>query len=89
MSTWWLNSELVILDLDPKRLQMAKKMGADMTIMVEKEQSAKEVASRARELLNKAPNKVIECTGAESSINTALYVSTCQVVLRNHSCHII
>ena len=55
---------------------MAQKLGADITIQVQREQTAKEVASRVRELLNKAPNKVIECTGAESSINTGIYVST-------------
>lgn len=63
------------LDLDEKRLEMAKELGADFTILVQKEQSAKEVAAHVRELLNKSPNKVVECTGAESSINTAIYVS--------------
>jgi L-iditol 2-dehydrogenase len=69
-------AEYVCLDLDEKRLEMAQKLGADITIQVRREQTAKEVASRVRELLNKAPNKVIECTGAESSINTGIYVST-------------
>ena len=64
-----------VLDLDLKRLQVAKELGADLTIHVEKDQSAKEVASRVREMLDRPPNKSIECTGAESSINTALYVS--------------
>jgi L-iditol 2-dehydrogenase len=55
---------------------MAQKLGADITIQVKKEQTPKEVGSLVRELLEKAPNKVIECTGAESSISTGIYVST-------------
>ena len=55
---------------------MAKKLGADFTIQVQRDQTSKEVASCVKEALGKAPNKVIECTGAESSINTGIYVST-------------
>ena len=63
------------LDLDSKRLEMAKKLGADITIQVQRDQTSKQVASHVKESLQKAPNKVIECTGAESSINTGMYVS--------------
>ena len=63
------------LDLDSKRLEMAQKLGADITIQVQRDQTPKQVASRVKESLQKAPNKVIECTGAESSINTGMYVS--------------
>ena len=68
-------SEYIYVDLDEKRLEMAQKLGADIIIQVQREQTAKEVAARVRESLNKAPNKVLECTGAESSINTGIYVS--------------
>ena len=71
-----LTIEYIDLDLDAKRLEMAKKLGADITIQVEKDKTAKEVASCIKDLLKKAPNKVIECSGAESSINTGIYVSS-------------
>ena len=70
----------LFLDLDQKRLEMAKTLGADITIQVQRGQTAQEVAAHVRKLLNKAPNKVIECTGAESSINTGIFVSIRRVV---------
>lgn len=61
--------------MDVKRLKVAKDLGADHVITVERGKTAKEVASKVKKLLGKAPNKVIECTGAESSIITGIYVS--------------
>lgn len=68
-------SRIAITDLDMKRLQLAKQLGADLTIQVEKNQTAREVASRVREMLERAPNRTIECTGAQSSIKTAIYAT--------------
>ncbi|WP_411027214.1 zinc-binding dehydrogenase, partial [Salmonella sp. s54925] len=68
-------SRIAITDLDAKRLQLAKQLGADLTIQVKKNESAKDVACGVRKMLGKAPNKAIECTGAQSSINTALYAT--------------
>ncbi|XP_046848589.1 sorbitol dehydrogenase-like [Xenia sp. Carnegie-2017] len=68
-------SQVAITDLDEKRLKVAKDLGADHVITVERGKTAKEVASKVKKLLGKAPNKVIECTGAESSIITGIYAA--------------
>ena len=60
-------------DLDENRLRMAKELGADMTHKVTS-RSGKEVAEQIQEKFGSI-DKTIECTGAESSIHTAIYVS--------------
>lgn len=52
----------------------AKEVGADFTLQVAKE-SPLEVASRVESMLGGKPEVTIECTGAESSIQTGIYVS--------------
>ena len=61
------------LDLDEGRLKKAKELGADFTIKVES-RDGKEVANKVMECLGPA-DQTVECTGAESSIHTGIYVS--------------
>ncbi|XP_028413386.1 sorbitol dehydrogenase-like [Dendronephthya gigantea] len=68
-------SRVAITDLDEKRLEMAKNLGADLTIQVEKGKTAEEIACHIKQLLNEAPNKIIECTGVESSINAGIFAA--------------
>ena len=57
---------------------MAKLVGADFPLLVTREDSAQEVAHRVAGMLGNQPHVTIECTGAESSIQTAIYVhKTC------------
>ena len=65
------------LDLDENRLNMAKKLGADYVIKVDTTAEAKEMAKKARDCLGRV-DRSIECTGAESSIRTAIYVCLSQ-----------
>ena len=53
---------------------MAQEVGADFPLLVTREDSAQDVAQRVAGSLGKQPHVTIECTGAESSIQTAIYV---------------
>lgn len=52
----------------------AKEVGADFTLQVTKE-SPREIANKVESMLGSKPEVTIECTGAESSIQTGIYVS--------------
>ncbi|XP_057307172.1 sorbitol dehydrogenase-like [Hydractinia symbiolongicarpus] len=66
-------SRIAITDLDANRLQMASKLGADQTIKVTS-RDGKEVADHIRSSFGD-PDRTIECTGAESSIQTGIYAT--------------
>lgn len=62
-------------DLSPERLAMAKELGADFQLQVKREDEAKQLAKSVGDKLGVQPHVAIECTGAESCIQTAIYVS--------------
>ena len=62
----------VFSDLDENRLEFAKSLGADMTFKITS-RDAKEVAALINREFGQV-DKTIECTGAESSVQTAVYV---------------
>jgi L-iditol 2-dehydrogenase len=74
---------LVITDLEPKRLEFAKKfIGTAMTYQVDRNLDAKANAQKIRHLFDfehvgeyGAPETVLECTGVESSVATAAYTA--------------
>ena len=66
--------KLSLTDLDEKRLQVAKEMGASYTVKVTTRDS-RELARRIVDTLGCSPDRTIECSGAEPSIATAIYVS--------------
>lgn len=68
-------SEIVITDLFENRLEMAKEMGADHVIKIERGQTPEEVAKVVAEKLGGMPDRTIECTGAESAIQTGIYAT--------------
>ena len=49
-------------------------MGADCTVLVDSKDS-REMAKKITDTLGVAPDITIECSGAESSVQTAIYVS--------------
>lgn len=53
---------------------MAKELGADFQLKVTGKVEPKQLAKQVEELLGAQPHVAIECTGAESSIQTAIYV---------------
>lgn len=62
------------VDLDPQRLSKAKELGADFELVVKKGDETKKLAERVEDMLGAQPHVAIECSGAESSIQTAIYV---------------
>ena len=65
----------IISDLFQGRLEMAKSLGADHVIKIERAASPQDVATEVKTLLGDMPDRTIECTGAESAIQTGIYVS--------------
>ena len=61
-------------DLDAGRLDFAKKLGATSTIQV-KTRDTRLLAKQVEETLGCKPDQTIECSGAQSSISAAIYVS--------------
>ena len=69
-----------LLILDPNRLKVAKSLVPRVrTVQVQKNMDAKAVAASIRESLGEEAKLVIECTGVENSIHTAIYVSATDV----------
>ncbi len=68
-------------DLSSSRLALAMKMGATHTVLVSRDERSKDVASRIIEQLGVKPEFTLETSGAQSSLQTAIYVSGSQVYL--------
>jgi len=63
------------------RLDLAKSLGADHTILLSRESDEKGVVQQVHKLLGKEPDKSIECSGAESSIRIAIQVAKFYILL--------
>ncbi|KAM9408996.1 sorbitol dehydrogenase-like [Pholidichthys leucotaenia] len=66
---------VIITDLDPDRLAIAKDLGADFQLTVKKEDGPQQLAKSVQDILGVQPQITIECTGAESCIQTAIYAT--------------
>lgn len=66
-------SSVAVTDLDEGRLKIAKELGADMIFKVTS-RDGKVVAEQIKKEFGRV-DKTIECTGAESSIHTAIYAT--------------
>ncbi|XP_064620809.1 sorbitol dehydrogenase-like [Lineus longissimus] len=67
-------SKVCVTDISESRLEAAKKMGADHTILV-KSRDAKALAKEVEDVMGEMPDITIECSGAESSIQLAIYAT--------------
>lgn len=65
-------------DIDEGRLKVAKELGASFTVKVTG-RDGRVTAREVEETLGCKPDRSMECSGAESSIATAIYVSICLV----------
>ncbi|XP_049573888.1 sorbitol dehydrogenase [Syngnathus scovelli] len=68
-------SQVVITDLFPERLAMAKNLGADFQLTVKREDGPQQLAKKVEDLLGAQPHITIECSGVESCIQTAIYAT--------------
>lgn len=64
-------TKIVVTDIAPHRLEFAKKMGADHTILVGKT-TPEEVGKKVHEALGCPPDITLECSGAGPSITTGI-----------------
>ena len=64
---------LIDADISESRLEVAKSLGADHTLLVGKEDS-ETLASKVADKLGAKSDVTIECSGAESSIRLAIFV---------------
>lgn len=77
---------IAISDLDRGRLEFAKKLVPRVkTVLVEKGVEPKGMAEKVKEAMGVQPLIAIDCTGAEPSIATAIYVRLCTLPLTPHS----
>uniref|UniRef100_A0A667X689 Sorbitol dehydrogenase n=1 Tax=Myripristis murdjan TaxID=586833 RepID=A0A667X689_9TELE len=61
--------------LFPERLAMAKDLGADFPLLVKRGNGPQDLAKNVEGMLGAQPHITIECTGVESSIQTAIYAT--------------
>lgn len=62
------------LDITASRLEFAKQLGADFTMTIESSTEPRANACAISNLLGCHPDVTIECSGAESSLQAAVYV---------------
>lgn len=73
---------VVVTDVDEGRLEFARGLVPRVrTVLIGKGEGPEGVAGRVKEALGREAGLVLECTGVESSIHGAIYVS-CSVVRR-------
>lgn len=58
-------SKVLITDLLDDRLEVAKKLGADLTLKIGKEDKEEDIVKNIHGLMGGAPDKAIDCSGAE------------------------
>nr|XP_057934742.1 sorbitol dehydrogenase [Doryrhamphus excisus]XP_057934743.1 sorbitol dehydrogenase [Doryrhamphus excisus] len=68
-------AQVVISDLFPERLAMAKELGADFQMLVKRGDEPQQLAKRVEDMLGEQPHITAECSGVESSIQTAIYAT--------------
>ena len=58
-------SKVIIADLVQSRLEVAKEVGADYTLLIEKGDSEDDIVRKIHKMLGSAPNKTIDCSSPE------------------------
>ena len=71
-----ISTNLFTIDVNAQRLEFAKKIGATHTIQIESDDTPEAVASKVKEVLGDAPERSIECSGAQFSVDLGVYVSS-------------
>ena len=61
-------------DVDKSRLAFAKELGATHTLQIEKGEESENVAKKISDLLGDAPDRTIECSGAQFSVHLGVNV---------------
>ncbi|CAH1252770.1 SORD [Branchiostoma lanceolatum] len=67
-------AQVAITDIDTKRLEVAKQMGAHCPVLV-KSRDGREVAEQVVQALGCNPDVTVECSGAEPSVQTGIFAT--------------
>lgn len=67
-------TKICITDIADNRLNLAKKLGADHTQLIDSKDT-KQMAQRISEMMEGMPDITIECSGAESSIQLGIFAT--------------
>lgn len=65
-------SKVVITDLIQSRLDVAKELGADFTVLIGKDDKEADIVAKIHAMLGIEPNKSIDCSGAEPTNRVGL-----------------
>lgn len=65
----------MFIDIVESRLNIAKKLGADSTYLVQKNRSEKDAVADIHTIFEGEPNRAIDASGAQASIRLAILVS--------------
>lgn len=68
-------ASVCVTDIDDVRLQFAKKVGATHILKIEKDSTEQEMAEKVAQVLGDAPDRTIECSGAQFSVNLGVYAT--------------
>lgn len=75
-------SKVIITDLVDHRLQKAKSLGADHTLLIQKNMTEGDIVKKIKEILGEEPTVSFDCTGIEQCVRVALTVTrTCGCVV--------
>lgn len=66
---------MLFADIVESRLNMAKKLGADDTYLVQKDKAENDMVVDIHTIFGEEPNRTIDASGAQASIRLAILVS--------------
>ncbi|CAH0558781.1 unnamed protein product [Brassicogethes aeneus] len=65
-------SKVIITDIVQHRLDLAKQLGADQTILIEKGMTDDQIVAKVKQLLGEEPTISFDCTGQEQCVRVAI-----------------
>lgn len=65
-------SKIIICDLVESRLDVAKDLGADFTLLIDRNDKESDLVNKVHAILGSIPDKTIDCCGFESTIRLGL-----------------
>ena len=70
---------MICEDVDQKRLDFAVKCGATHTVLIGRDEKEEDVVPRIVKATGGMPDRTIECSGAQFSVNLAVHVNICPI----------
>lgn len=62
-----MGAKVLITDLVQSRLDVAKELGADFTLLIKREDIEADLIAKIHKMFEAAPNKTVDCSGVEST----------------------